>query len=501
MSVPNDLISLNLERSAIGGLINFPEIIMEIDSMFGERDFSHNTHKALYSVLKNTVVNGEKVEKVILAQKLTDLKLRFEDIDIFTYIENASFTKIRPDGIKDITKELIKLRVRRELYENAELVQNYIREAGNKEIDEIVSNVDSIHGEQISQYTSDNEPIDLYAGIENLINTIAKNPVIEVGLKTPFPQWNKWFGGLISQNGVYNIISRSGEGKSAFLSNMAKGISTLNECPVLILDTEMSWDLNMFRAAAAECQINSWYLRTGQWTKNEELIRKVKIGIEKIKQYKGKIHHLYVPNKDIKEIISMARRWFYKNVGRGNKGMIVYDYLKITSDVEKNRQEWQQLGDKISYLNELGYDLNIPIFTAGQQNRGAEFNGVRNDDSTTAGASDRINQYACFNAVFRAKTLEEMSEQGMQYGTHLLKPFKTSRTNGVDDFNKYKNVRILDHAGKGKYKANFINYEIADYLITEKGTYQDIVNAQNLQHHLLQPDKSGKKTYPVKITQ
>jgi hypothetical protein len=180
------------------------------------------------------------------------------------------------------------------------------------------------------------------------------------------------------------------------------------------------------------------------------------------------------------------RRWYYKFVGRDNKAVFVYDYLKITSDFDKNRAEWQLLGDKISYLNEFGAQVECPILSAGQQNRGAEQQGgVRNDDSTTVGASDRINQYASFNAIYRLKTLDEISEHGEEWGTHLLKPFKTSRVQGKDNYNMNKTVKVIDaNTSKAKYKQNFINYEINQYAITEKGTYADIIKQQQLSANL-----------------
>lgn len=488
MQVHDSLYSLNLEKYSLAGFIRNPDYLIEYNHIFTEKDFYNKTHRLIFSILKNQILSGQKVDKVILAQKIVELGIKsYEEINIFDYIDAISYISINKDGLRDTVKELIKLRIRRELWQNATAIQAYIQENGDKAVTDIIREVDSLHHNQIYQFSSDEDPVDLYEGIEDLIKNIANNPVEEVGLITPFSFFNKFFGGLRAGNGCYNIISRAGEGKSCWLFNMAKGVAMLNACKVLYIDTEMSLDLNQFRAASAESQVGTWFLETGQWVKNPEYYERVTKSFSKLSKYKGHVYHKYAPNKDINQVLSIMRQWFYKNVGRGNKALIIYDYLKITSDIDKNRQEYQQLGDKISLLNELGAQLNVPIFIAGQQNRSGEMNGgmVRNDDSTTAAASDRINQYACLNGVFRMKTVDEVTEHGDQFGTHLFKPFKFSRTNGKDSFAMNRFVKVFDqNKGKSVYKQNFVNYEISNYDIIEKGTYQEIINHHNLNQAL-----------------
>ena len=480
--IPESLYSIQIEKSVIGGILNFPNVLVEISHILDEKSFYVKEHRIFFSIIKNIILTGGKVEKTIVAQKSLDLGIRME-ISAFDYLDAISFSQIRPEGIIECVKELLKLKIKRDIFNNAAAIQKYIKDSNSDPVDKIISNCDKIYNEQISQYHSEEEPQDLYAGIEHLLKSIAANPITESGLITPFKQFNSWFSGLIGSDGIYVTSGLSGQGKSAFLLNMAKGVAKLNNCKCLILDSEMSMNMNMLRAAAVETQVSTWMLKTGNWCKNKDLSNKVIQGIDKINEYKGSIYHMYVPNKDIHEIINITKRWFFRHVGRGNKCLIVYDYLKIVENLDKNRAEWQALGDRVSYLNELGYQLDSPIFSGAQQNRTAmETEGKRRDDSTTIGGSDRINQYARFNSIFREKTLEEVSEHGTQFGTHLLMPIKTSRDEGQDSYNKNKNVKIIDHhTNKVRYKRNFMNFEISEYALIEKGTYADVVRQNNLQ--------------------
>lgn len=495
--IPPNLYSIRSEGSVLGSLIKNPKILVDLDSIITDKDFFHRTHRAIFSILRSLVLNGQNCDAVILAQKCKEIKLTlFEEINLFDYIENITFSHLNEKGLIELARDLTKMRIRRELWENAVEVQNFIKESGEKSLDELIHGVDGIYNSQTLKYSSQIEPVDLYSNIEHFIKEIAKNPVDEVGFKTGYPEWNRLFGGFRPKQ-TSNIISRSGEGKSCFLFNQAKHTCRLNNIKALYIDTEMDLDLNMFRAAAAEMGINAWYLETGQWTRNRELSEKAVNGFKKLEQYRGSIHHIYLPNKPIKETISLMKRWYYKNVGRGNKCLFVYDYLKITEQLDKNRAEHQALGDMLNYLNELNHETNSSLLTAGQQNRSAESQGARVDDSTTASVSDRINHLVSFNAVFRKKTPDELSEFGTKFGTHLLKPFKTSRVQGKDNYNMNNVVKTIDPSnGKAKWKQNFVNYNISDYNLEELGTYSDIVKDQGLSR-TIQKDNHHKDNVAI----
>jgi hypothetical protein len=98
--------------------------------------------------------------------------------------------------------------------------------------------------------------------------------------------------------------------------------------------------------------------------------------------------------------------------------------------------------------------------------------------------SDRINWLVSFNAIFRRKTLEELTEYGTEFGTHLLRPFKT-RFQGRDAYGHNSWIRVTDpHTGKVSYKQNFINYNVESFLVEERQTYQQIINRLQFQANL-----------------
>ncbi len=491
----SNLKSQNLERLVLGGLIKHPDVLIECDDFIGQKDFTVFTHETIFLVLRRIVLNAEQVDKVILAERIRQLGItKNNEIDIFSYVESISCTQINKKGLKESIGELVKLRICREICDNASEVQKFVVENKDKGIRDILIGSDTIYNRKVKEYESDEEPIDMYEKIEPFILEIAKNPTTEAGLMTPFPEWNRLFGGLRLRQAAVNIISRGGEGKSVFLFNMVKGVCQINKVKGLIIDTEMDLDLNMFRAGAAESGVNAWLLETGNWVKNEEVSRKVSGSFRKMDALKGSIFHKYAPNKTIHETLSIIRKWVYKYVGKGNPFVVAYDYLKITSNTDKYRQEHQILGDYLTYLNELIHDLGGILLTAAQQSRGGESQGIRFDDSTTVAASDRINQYASFNAVFRRKTLEEQTDHGLSFGSHLLKPFKYSRVQGRDSYHQNNLVRIVNPRDNSvTYRQNFLNYQIEEYALVEKGTYADVIKLQSFNANIQSSPPNNQK--------
>ena len=77
MNHKESLVSLNLERSSLGGFINHPQSIIELSHIFSEKEYSNRIHSTIFSVMKNLISNGQKIEKVVLAQKIKDLGISY----------------------------------------------------------------------------------------------------------------------------------------------------------------------------------------------------------------------------------------------------------------------------------------------------------------------------------------------------------------------------------------------------------------------------------------
>jgi replicative DNA helicase len=473
------IFSLRIEKQVLSGLIKYPDIYADIEKFVSEKDFFNDVHRTIYSVIKSTIDAGDRVDKVLIAEKIRNLGVSFKDeIDIYSYVDNLAFSQIKQKAVIDSAKELLKYRIRRELQETTQNVIKYIEASGNDAIDDIISNCDSLYNSQISSYSLDEEPIAIYETMEELIEERGNNPDKDSGFITPYPEFNRLYGGLRAGN-IYAVVARPGQGKTTWINNMVAKTSEINDIPVLMLDTEMSTVDIQFRVASSVTDVPMWWLETGNFRKNEELNSKVRNTFQKLNK-KTQVYHAFIGNKNIDQVVSLVKRWYLHTVGRGNPCIISYDYVKLTGEsVSKNWAEHQAIGEKIDKLKKLSEEIDAPIVTAMQMNRSGEAgrNSSAVDDSSAISLSDRLQWFASFVAIFRQKSVDELGRDGENFGTHKLVPLKT-RFQGRDAAGHHDLVRRPLENGSVVFEKNYLNFTVQNFNVEERGSLHDVVEAQ-----------------------
>lgn len=486
------LYSLQIERHVLGGLIKFPEIFPEIDGFLNEQDFFNEVHYTIFSVIKNIVYKNEKLDRVLVAEKIKNLGVSFkDDINIFDYIENLFFTQINKEAVLKSAQELVKYRIRREISITAEKIKDEVKTNADKSIEEIVSSCDSIYNNKISIYSHGEAPEKLTDNLVEIIEERGNSPQEENGILTPYSEFNRMYGGFRAGH-VYAIASRPGEGKTTWINDVCFRSASKNKIKALILDTEMLSVEIKFRMAAALTGVPVWYLETGNWRKNPEMFKKVR-ECQMLKENKDYFHY-HVSNKSIDEICSIIKRWYYNEVGRGNQCIIAYDYVKLTGEkIGQNWAEHQAIGEKISKLKEIAVEVNAPLVTAMQLNRSGESRNKSSDvvvdDSSAISLSDRLQWFAAFTGIFRRKTLDEIALDGEDFGTHKLIPLKT-RFQGKEAAGHQDFLRRPFPDGSQKYVMNYLNFNVANFGIEEKGSLRHVIERAKETYSL--EDKDSK---------
>lgn len=478
--------SLQVEKYVLSGLIRFPASFADIESFISDGDFMNEVHYTIFCVFKETFNKGEQIDKILISQKCQNLGITFKDqsIDIFNYVNSICLIPTSQPGLIEGAKELLKLRIRREIEQTGDEIKKFANSCAEKPIEEIITESDKIYNNKICAYAAENnKPEDITSNVIEIIEERGNNPIQDTGLITPYKNFNRLYGGIRPGN-IYAWVSRPKHGKSTILNDLAIKVTTMNKgCRALVLDTEMSTIDMKFRIASSLTGIPVWHLETGNWKKNANLFQKFEQSKPKIKSLSNQVDHLQVAGKPIEEVASIVKRWYFSKVGRGNQCIIVYDYIKLTGESDKNKQEYQLIGDKVNALKELCLELNVPILTACQLNRSAE-NGV--DDSSAISQSDRLQWFASFVAIFRRKSVEEIADDGPEFGSHKLIPLAT-RFQGKDSAGHHDLVRVQE-GKKVKYMPNFISFNINNFNVEETGTLEDVLSAKSLRPEL---DDSG----------
>jgi len=501
--------SKELERHLLAGLIKYPAVYVEVAPFLTELDFcteSSQVHSTIFKILKNCIERGENVDEVVLAQKVKDFNISFEDnIDTGQYISSLGLRKISQEGALNAAKELKKISIRRSIRDAALNVAQKMKIMGsNHTFEEIIEQADSIYNRQVDFYHINDAPQNIYDSMEEIIEERGDNPQTEFGFMGPHKRLNELYGSLLRPGNISVIVARSGVGKTTFCLDFATKVSQkYNNVPVLHFDNgEMSQEELTMRQCAALSKVPVHFLETGEWRKNAEFVSKVRSTWKTIKDFK--FFYYNVAGLGVEEMVNVIRRFYYSKVGRGNKMVFSFDYIKNTEDsTSKNQSEWQTIGNMVTKFKNviqkeiLGDDGPvISMITSVKSNRYGITTNRRAentvDDESVVSLSDRIIQFCSHMFHLRRKTLDQIQEEPEGYGTHILSCLK-SRHLGSNHHRAIQPVEMPD----GSKRNNYINLNINNFDIEEKGDLQDMVDALNFAN--VRPDETFLDEIPDEL--
>lgn len=469
--------STEIEKYTIVGILKYKDLIGEIESSVDESFYDHAVFKACFKVIKQRRRSQQPVNGVIIADSLKKMGVAFNDgLDIGDFLDSLFHVELSQKGALDYFQELKQMHLRKEIYRiGTELRKISERYPDLNEV-ELLSMANEVFNKKLTLQNVDLQPEDLFAGTTDIIETLALNPKEESGIATPYPSFNRFFGGLLDEE-IYAFLSRPGHGKSTILNDIAHKVAMADDnIKVLILDTEMPTERMRLRKAAAITGIPLWYLKTGNFLSNSAY---KKIWYEKKDEFKrleGRVSHLHVPGVETQRIISMARRWRYGHIKPDNQPIIIYDYIKLTGEEDIYKKEYQLIGEKLNSLKLLVSELKCPLLTACQLNRSAEGKHAV-DDSSAIAQSDRLQWFAAFVAIFRRKTVEQLQIEGAKFGTHAMIPLK-EREQGKDARGHDPFIKIPNLSGKGtKSVINHLCFNVDNFNVEDRGSLQDAIDA------------------------
>lgn len=483
--------SRELEKNLLSALLKFPEKYVEIAPFIQDEDFYTDgslVHQTIFKILKQSLEKGESINDVVLAERVKSFISSFEDnIDITDYIKSLSLIKVSEDNVLTIAKELKKHTVRREIHNSSLAVATKMKTMPRSAtFEEIVATADGAYNDQIDLYhINDQSPQNIYDKMEHMVEDRGENPdkYKEAGFMGPHPRLNEMYGSLLRPGNISVVVARSGVGKTSFCLNFTTKVSlAYDDVPILHFDNgEMSETEIIMRQCAALSGVPMNFIESGKWRQNEEFVKKIRKTWPLIK--KMKFYYYNVAGLKVDSMLNIIRRFYFSKVGRGNKMIFSFDYIKTTSVTGSNQSSWEAVGEMVNKFKQLIQkeirfkdEPMISMLTSVQSNRYGITNNRNSDaiveDESIVGLSDQITQYSSHMFLLRQKTLDEIQSHPSGFGTHKLTCVKY-RHLGEDIHRALQPVEWID--GSKKKNGVFLNFENFD--IIESGDVQDLAQA------------------------
>jgi len=487
--------NFELEKQLLAGLLKDPERLAEISNFISNSDFyskQSSLHSAIFRIIRQAIDSGDEIDEVIIAQRVNDIGLSFEDnLNPSDYIKSLSLRKVPEGNILKTAKELKKYTIRREILESSQEIARKMKNiAPESSYREIIELADNVYNSRINLYEIGNDtPENIYEEMEALVEERGNNPVTEFGMMGPHEKINEIYGSLLRAGNITVIVARSGVGKTQFCMDYSTKVSLKYNVPVLHFDNgEMSKEELIMRQCAALSGVSMHLLESGKWRNaGEDVVEKVRAVWPKIS--KLKFYYYNVGGMDVDSMVNTLKRFYYAKVGRGNQMVFSFDYIKTTSESGGNKSEWQVVGEMVDKFKkcvqkEILHEGNpvIPMITSVQSNRYGITNNRNSqnvvDDESIVSLSDRITQFCSHMFILRSKTGDEVESEGERFGSHKLINVK-ARHLGQDIAGAIEPVSIGDTLRKNAINLNFNNFNI-----TERGDLRDIARALNGEEEL-----------------
>lgn len=402
------------ERALLSYCLKDMDSFYELMQKMEPNDFLHTEHSTFFTLLG--ALAKQDVKKFDLPMVINTAQQVFGGLTSIGEIEYVqSINEMRVDRqnfdiyLQNVLEASTKYKLYYTIFDDLKKIAENAKDGLTSE--DLIGSIERKVLDLSTESKSIREPRNLADGLRELIEQRMANPVVQIGLSTGFPILDKQIDGLVP--GTLNIISaRPKKGKSTVLSNIASYLAYKMKpaVPILYVDTEMPFDQWRDRIVSSMTDIPERAIKHGGY--NKEQYQKILTAVDITE--KGKLYHEFMPGYTVDKLTALYKKYKLKH----DIGLMIFDYIKEpdSNSIERNRKEYQVLGDVTTKLKDLAGSLNIPCLTAVQINR----EGAVAD-------SDRIIRYADTIMQWMEKSEEEREIKGDAGGQYKLVVRETRR--------------------------------------------------------------------------
>lgn len=363
--------NLEAEQSLLSCLLIDKDAIIKIADIVLETDFYKDSHKIIFTVIKELYAHHEPIDVLSLTNRLEEKK-QLSDIGGRTYLAQLSTFAATSSNVVHyaniIQRKATLRRLQRAASEIMDLSYNE-EEDIDKVLDETEQKVFSVSQKYLKN---------TFVPIENLlseaferIDELHKHGGKLRGLPTGFHALDNLLAGL-QKSDLIILAARPSVGKTSLALDIARQAAIKSKLGVGIFSLEMSKEQLVDKLLCAQSNVNLWKMRTGKLSDKEDDNDFTRIGEAMGQLSEASIYIDDSASSSIMEIRTKARRLQMEK----GLGLIVIDYLQLMEGRGKYGDNRVQEVSEISRgLKGIARELNIPVLALSQLSRAVEQTG------------------------------------------------------------------------------------------------------------------------------
>ncbi|MDQ5955293.1 MAG: replicative helicase [Patescibacteria group bacterium] len=361
--------TLETEQALLGALMIRPEGMFEVSDIISQDAFYSEKHRIIYRAMVALYGKGEPIDIESVRARLSD-QGELEHIGGVSYLALLASEVPAASNAQHYANQVQKKYMLRALIDAGE----YVAELGYDEVEELDETLDKAEKKiyevtstpTLSKFVSLRETL---SGAWQRLEHLHEHKDELRGVRTGFRDLDNMLAGL-QKSDLIILAARPSMGKTAFALDIARQAGVQHQVPVGIFSLEMSAQQLVDRMVSAEARVNSWNLRTGHITEQEDWTR-IKDAYERLSA--APIYIDDQPGSTILKMRAVARRLKREN----GLGLLIVDYLQlmVPTNTRASDSVVQQVTEISRSLKNLARELDVPVLALSQLSRAVEQRG------------------------------------------------------------------------------------------------------------------------------
>jgi len=359
------------EKALLGSILLKYEVLYDLLDFIKRSAFYSERHRLIFDAMHELFVARTPIDVLSLSARLLE-KGQLDSVGGKGYL--AELVNSVPSAANAIhyAEIVYKKHMMRELIRAADSIS----ELGYDEAEELDSLLD--RAEKTLYDVTDVSGVHKFISLSETLgdsmerlDKLHKNKNAVRGVSTGFNSLDGKLSGLQNSDLII-LAARPSMGKTALALDIARQAAGKNNVPVGVFSLEMSAQQLADRMLSAESRVDSWRLRTGKISTDEEW-NALQESLGRLSKYPIFIDDQ--PANTILKMRSVARRLKREK----GLGLIVVDYLQLMQPTSTRAADSmvQQVTELSRSLKQLARELDVPVLALSQLSRAVESRGGR----------------------------------------------------------------------------------------------------------------------------
>ncbi|MCS6873888.1 MAG: replicative DNA helicase [Pyrinomonadaceae bacterium] len=357
--------NIEAEKIILGSILLDNSHISEAIEALKPEDFYSPFHRQIFRAMIELFQEGEKIDALLVAEKLKKDNLLERMGGIATIINLTNGLHHLPNIFRYAKIVRDKALVRRLINSCNHIISEALAEetATEEILDKAEQAIFAISQERTTQGFAHIKPVAEQVLVK-LKEYAEERSHALTGLATGFRDLDQLTSGL-QKGDLIIVAARPGMGKTAFALTIAQNAAIYENAVVAVFSLEMSKEQLVMRMICSEARVDASRFRRGRISKDEW--KRVAEALGKLSE--AKIFIDDTPAISVLEMRAKARRLISE---QKRLDLIILDYLQLMRSSQRYESRQYEVSQISRELKSLAKELNVPVIAISQLSRAPE---------------------------------------------------------------------------------------------------------------------------------